>query len=215
MGGKKTKRQAWQVDQSKVLTASEINSVLVDLKRKSRRSVNTQQNLVVFRLSTCCGLRASEIGGLKLDNLKLDNERPSIRVPKTVAKGQKARVVPLFDSGTLDDLRAWKTARIAQGATGAALVVCSQHKDSLGNPIDRRNLRTRFKACCKVLGKERAGELTIHHGRHSFVSHLLYNGTPVTEVQRAAGHASLSVTTIYSHLLDAPAPKPIFGVAST
>lgn len=52
------------------------------------------------------------------------------------------------------------------------------------------------------IGRERVAELTIHHGRHSFVSHALHGGRSPVEVQQAAGHASLAVTTIYAHLVD-------------
>jgi site-specific recombinase XerC len=201
----------WTVDRSKVLTKDEILTVLADLKRKARRSINTQTNLTIFRLATCCGLRASEIAGLTLDNLRLDSDSPKIRIPRTLGKGGKARTVPFFDQATLDDLRAWKAFRLSQGATGADLVVCSQHKDSLGNAIDRRNIRTRYKQACKALGRERQDEITVHHGRHSFVSHCLRAGLDVVSVQHAAGHASLGVTSIYSHLVGESVPGTVFA----
>jgi site-specific recombinase XerC len=124
-------------------------------------------------------------------------------VPKAIAKGHKARVVPLtFDAGTLADLRDWKAFRVSQGAAAADRFLCSQTARSKGNAIDRRNARKRFKAACRCLGRERVAELTIHHGRHSFVSHALHGGRSPVEVQQAAGHASLAVTTIYAHLVD-------------
>jgi hypothetical protein len=41
----------------------------------------------------------------------------------------------------LDDLREWKRFRREQVADDNARFVCSQHKDALGNALDRRNLR--------------------------------------------------------------------------
>jgi integrase len=194
---------SWNVSRQKVLTMAEIKAVLADLHRKARRSVNTRQNLILFRLATCCGLRASELCGLTLDNVRTDTSRPHIRVPKAIAKGRKARVVPLsFDAGTLADLREWKQYRASQGATGSDSFLCSQSKRSFGKPIDRRNARKRYKAACRCLGAARVAEITIHHGRHSFVSHALHGGRSPVEVQQAAGHASLAVTTIYAHLVD-------------
>lgn len=192
----------WTVTRDKVLTKDEIKRVIADLKRKGRRSVNTQQNLVLFRLATCCGLRASELTRLTLDNVRANSTSPNIRVPKTIAKNHKARTVPLtFDQGTLDDLRAWKEFRHSQGALGADLFICSQGKSSKGNGIDRRNARLRFKACCVVLGQERRAEVTIHHGRHSFISHALHQGVSIVQVKEAAGHSSLNTTSIYAHLV--------------
>src|SRR5687768_8202824 len=97
------------VDRSRILTAAEIKTVLADLTRKARRSPMTRRNLNIFRLATCCGLRASEIGGLTMANVRLGGDRPCIRIPKALGKGSKARTVPLWwDAGTLADLRDWK-----------------------------------------------------------------------------------------------------------
>ena len=193
---------SWKLTRDKVLTIDEIRRVLADLRRKAARSVNTRMNLVLFRLSTCCGLRASELCGLSLDDVRVSSDRPTIRVPKAIAKGRKTRIVPLtFDQGTLDDLRAWKTFRQSQGARGPDLFLCSQHKDSHGSKIDRRNARMRFKVACKCLGSERQSQLTVHHGRHSFISHALHGKKSIVEVRDAAGHASLATTSIYAHLV--------------
>ncbi len=103
---------SWNISRDKVLTKDEIRRVLADLHRKAPRSINTRLNLTLFRLATCCGLRASELCGLVLDDVRVASERPTIRVPKAIAKGHKARIVPLsFDQGTLDDLGAWKAFR--------------------------------------------------------------------------------------------------------
>lgn len=188
----------WNIGKQKILTMAEIQAVLTDLRRKGRRSVNSRQNLILFRLATCCGLRASELCGLTLDDLRTGG-RPHIRVPKAIAKGKKARVVPLnFDAGTLHDLREWKRFRQGQGAQPGDPFICTR----AGKPICRRNARMRFKAACQCLGPERVQDMTIHHGRHSFVSHALHGGRSPVEVQHAAGHSSLAVTTIYAHLVD-------------
>jgi len=193
----------WIVDRSKILQRDEIALVLTDLRRKARRSINSRMNLVVFRLAACCGLRASEIAGLILADVQVDNSRPSIRIRREIGKGHKARKVPLtWDAGTLADLVEWKRFRRDQGADDDARFVCSQHSDAFGNPLDRRNLRKRFKACCKTLGRERRADLTIHDGRHSFVSHALHGGRSIVEVRAAAGHSSLATTSIYAHLVD-------------
>jgi integrase len=193
----------WTVDKSKILQPDEIRRVLADLARRGRRSPNSRMNRIVFRLACCAGLRASEIAGLVLADVQVDSTRPQIRVRKEIAKGHKPRKVPLtWDEGTLNDLRDWKRFRREQGADDDARFACSQHRDSLGNPLDRRNLRKRFKVACRCLGPERLAELTIHHGRHSFVSHALHGGRSITEVRAAVGHASLSVTSLYSHLVE-------------
>lgn len=193
----------WTVGREKVLQPAEMKAVLADMGRRARRSTNSLMNLTVFRLAACCGLRASEIAGLILADVQVDSSQPKIRVRKEIAKGRKPRAVPLvWDAGTLSDLRQWKQYRINQGAGADAPFICSQHKDAFGKALDRRNLRMRFKVACRVLGPERQGELTIHDGRHSFISHALHGGRSVVEVKAAAGHSSLAVTSIYAHLVD-------------
>jgi integrase/recombinase XerD len=196
---KGTTMTTWTVDRSKILQPDEIGEVLKDLNRKARRSLNTRLNRVVFRLACCAGLRASEISNLSLADVQVGSSRPSIRIRREVGKGRKARKVPLtWDAGTLADLLEWKQFRIGQGATDSDLFVCSQHADSLGHQLDRRNLRKRFQLCCKCLKRP----VTIHDGRHSFISHALHGGRSVVEVQAAAGHSSLATTSIYAHLID-------------
>ncbi len=194
---------SWKVDATKILSKGEIVAVVADLKRPAkRRSPNTRQNLVIFRLATCCGLRASEIVGLKLGDVRVGIARPYIRIPKTIGKGGKGRRVPLWwDRGTLEDLTAWRNDRVNRGAKPGDSFVCAQATTVYGKPITRHNARSRFISMCRCLGKERQRELTIHVGRHSFVSHALASGKrSLAEVRDAAGHSSLAITSIYTHV---------------
>lgn len=194
----------WTVDATMILSREEIAAVLADLKRKARRSVNTRQNLILFRLATCCGLRVSEIVGLRLSDVRLGVRRPYLYVRKEVAKGGKTRKVPLWwDAGTLADVTAWKEFRQNQGAKATDRFLCSQSKGTRGKPLDRRNARKRFIAACKVLGQERQAEVTTHTGRHSFVSHALAGGRSLAEVRDAAGHANIATTSRYAHVATA------------
>jgi integrase len=66
----------WKVEATKILTRGELATVLADLKRKAERSAGARLNLVIFRLACCCGLRVSEIAGLRLADIA-----PLPRVP--------------------------------------------------------------------------------------------------------------------------------------
>jgi len=191
----------WTVDATKILTAAEIVRVLADVKRRARRSPNSRQNLAVFRLACCCGLHVSEITGLRLGDVRVGVDRPYVQVRAPIAKGHKARRVPLWwDQGTLDDLTVWREFRIGQGAGPADPFICSQAGASLGKPIDRQNARHRFRGACRALGRDRLLGLTIHHGRHSFISHALAGGRTLAEVRDAAGHANIATTSLYTHV---------------
>jgi integrase/recombinase XerD len=189
------------LDQTKILTRNEIAEVLAELRRK-RRSVNTRQNAVIFRLATCCGLRVSEIVGLTLANVKVESERPHVHVPSSIAKGKKARKVALWwDAATLAALREWKAERITQGAASDAPFVCSQSKATKGKTLSVRNAQARWKVAIGALCDERRAMLSIHCGRHSFCSHALAGGRSLVEVRDAAGHSNVSTTSIYLHVV--------------
>ena len=65
-------------------------------------------------------------------------------------------------------------------------------------PFSYRQIYTRWRAERKRLNL--AKDLTVHSFRHSFTSWLANRtGTPLTEVQRVAGHSSVAITQIYVH----------------
>ena len=193
----------WIVDRSKILQRDEIAPVLTDLRRKARRSTNSRMNLTIFRLAACCGLRASEIAGLVLSDVRVDNSRPSIRVRCEIGKGHKARKVPLtWDAGTLADLVEWKRFRRDRGPTMTLYSFAVSIVMRLATRSTAGTSASGSRRACKVLGRERQADLTIHDGRHSFVSHALHGGRSIVEVRVAAGHSISATTSIYAHLVD-------------
>jgi integrase len=104
-------------DPTKILMRRELAAVLAELTRKAKRSPSMRLNLVIFRLATCCGLRASEIAKLQIGDVRTEATRPQIRIRNGAAKGGRPRMVPLWwDAGTLEDLRAWKAERLDASA---------------------------------------------------------------------------------------------------
>lgn len=216
----------WNIDATKILTRTEITKVLADLNRRAKRSVNSRMNLVIFRLATCCGLRSSEISGLKLRDVGIGIERPYLYLPGTITKGKKRRIVPLWwDTGTLEDISIWKVKREQQGANQDDYFVCTLSKSAFGKRLKKSNIRHRFQVACRALGKDRLfigqeqtktgrkynKHLTVHHGRHSFCSHALAGGRTLAEVRDAAGHSDISTTSIYLHVVsDGNEPGDIF-----
>ncbi len=197
-----------KVTSDQILTRTELALVVKNLQRKNR-SPGSRLNLVILRLSACCGLRVSEIHNLKIRDVKTGGARPVIHVRR--GKGGKARRVPLWwDGSTLSDLIQWKLERETIGkpndpfvpnlhgrrhpATGANLPT--------GGPLGISSIQSRWKTITKILGDDRCQALSIHSGRHSFVSHALAGGRTIGEVRDAAGHGNIAVTNIYAHLVD-------------
>jgi integrase len=187
-------------DPTKILTRGDLAAVLADLRRKAPRSKNTRMNLVIFRLAACCGLRASEIVMLQMADVRTELPRPHLRIRVGTSKGGRSRTVPLWwDAGTLADLVAWRAHRVASGAQPMQPFVASLKTGRDAKPFSRYTLRKRFRTACKVLGRDRLANLTIHHGRHTFVSHALAGGRTLAEVRDAVGHANVTVTSAYLH----------------
>jgi site-specific recombinase XerD len=109
--------------------------------------------------------------------------------------------VPLrWDSGTLADVTAWVATRREQDARGGDPFVCSVQANRFGEALQRAAIWRRFLSACKTLGLARLRTITIHHGRHTFISHALACGRTLAEVRIAAGHTNLAVTSIYLHV---------------
>ena len=109
--------------------------------------------------------------------------------------------MPLWwDAGTLADITAWKEERLARGARSEQPFVASFQPGRVVTRFSRHTLRKRFRTACKLLGPERLTMLTIHHGRHTFISHALAGGRTLAEVRDAAGHANVTVTSGYLHI---------------
>lgn len=189
----------WRIDPLRLLTRRELAKVLADLDDRATRSASARLNRVLVRLACCCGLRVSEIAQLRMADAQLDVGRPHLRIRGETAKGGHARTVPLWwDRGTLESIRAWKRERLGAD-TGPGDYFVSSGKNQ-GRALSRHTLRKRFRTACKALGTERLQRLTIHHGRHTFISHALAGGRTLAEVRDAAGHTSVLTTSIYLHV---------------
>jgi len=187
-------------DPTKILTRGELAAVLADLRRKAPRSKNTRLNLVLFRLATCCGLRATEIAKLQVGDVRVDVARPHLRIRVGASKGGRSRTVPLWwDAGTLADVAEWRKSRVGSGAEVTQPFIASLQLGRAIKQFSRHTLRKRFRTACKVLGAERLANLTIHHGRHTFISHALAGGRTLAEVRDAVGHGNVSITSRYLH----------------
>jgi len=137
------------------------------------------------------GVRVSELVGLRLADIKRD-----IGCLTAFGKGSKQRMVPLGEVA-LSALEEYL-------ADGRALL-----KPAIGCPylfLNRRGAGLSRQGFWKILRRNarQAGiGLTIypHMLRHSFATHLLENGADLRAVQVMLGHADISTTQIYTHVI--------------
>lgn len=200
---------------TKVMQLSEIRTTLEWLRNRlhfytgPRKLGHTRLNYIIFRLSTCCGLRGCEIRRLRLNDFLLGGSRPIIRIRKEITKGKsKTRSVPLWwDRGTYEDIVEFVEWRLQTQPADAVAVYPSfedrHHLQTLGEFMHRRRLIGRWdRFMAYALGLDRAKQLGVHAGRHSFCSHALATGRTLAEVRDAAGHANISITNVYVHALE-------------
>lgn len=190
------------MNSTQILAKSEIDAVLRDLRRKAKRSRSTKLNLTVFTMVIGCGLRVSELCSLRLKDVLSEGERPCVYVRH--GKGDKSRVIPLsWSKVALEQVQEWKAIRMTDGATSTAPFLTSTRTGS-SKHLDRFTAAKRWRTAVKVLGRDRARQLNIHCGRHTFCSLALAAGRTLVEIKEAAGHSNISTTSIYLHTLDNP-----------
>ena len=139
-------------------------------------------------------MRVSELIHLRASDLNLESGYLSC-----TGKGNKQRIVPIGDSAS-----AWLTKYIQQGRPKLAgkrqspwLFVNAKGGGSLS--------RVGFWKVLKGYGRSAGLSRTLspHVLRHSFATHLLEHGADLRSIQMMLGHADLSTTQIYTHVLEA------------
>ena len=138
------------------------------------------------------GLRVSEMGGLELHQLDLD--QGFLRV---YGKGAKERLVPV-GSRAVDAIRSYLDAGRAffvKPHTGSDLFLSER-----GKGISRKMVWVIIKRCATVAGIEKP--VKPHLLRHSFATHLLNGGADLRAIQEMLGHADISTTQIYTTVED-------------
>jgi integrase/recombinase XerD len=138
------------------------------------------------------GLRVSELISLKLSNLHLDEGYLTC-----VGKGDKERIVPVGQDAT-DWLRRYMSeSRPGLAASGSRWLFVNAR----GTPLSRVGFWKLLKEYGVKAGISRA--ISPHVLRHSFATHLLDRGADLRAIQMMLGHADLSTTQIYTHVLEA------------
>lgn len=141
------------------------------------------------------GLRVTELVGLSLGALTRDGLMLVVR-----GKGGKERMVPLSEpaqDAILDYLEV-RSRFLPKGAKVSPYLFPSRSRQGFLT-------RARFAQILKELAIEAALDpvrVSPHVLRHSFASHLLAHGADLRALQQMLGHADISTTQIYTHVLD-------------
>ena len=136
-----------------------------------------------------CGLRASELCGLDVRAVQLDEG-----LLRVFGKGDKERVVPLLGAA-LDALEAYLDR--GRGALVGRRPCDAVFLNVRGGRLSRQSVHTIVERYGRVADIE---GLHPHTLRHSFATHLLEGGADLRVVQELLGHANIATTQLYTHV---------------
>ena len=170
------------------LSIHDINNLMaaIDLSKPEG-----MRNKAMLEVLYGCGLRVSELTGLRISNLYLE-----IEFIKIIGKGDKERLVPI-GSEAVKYLKLWlKTSRVHLNITPG-------HEDFVflnrrGSALTRNMVFLIIKTLGQKIGLQK--KISPHTFRHSFATHLIEGGADLRAVQEMLGHESITTTEIYTHL---------------
>ena len=184
----------------KTLTLAEVDRLLrvageFDLQAPPSVRLRAARLACLVELLYATGLRVSELVALPASAARRD-----ARVIVVRGKGNKDRMVPLNDAAK--QAMAQYLALVAEAGGGRA-AACKWLFPSFGDSghLTRQHFARELKALAGAAGL-RPAQLSPHVLRHAFASHLLHNGADLRVVQTLLGHADISTTQIYTHVLE-------------
>jgi integrase/recombinase XerD len=147
----------------------------------------------MIELLYATGMRVSELISVRAADLHLDEHYLTC-----IGKGNKERIIPIGEQAATWMRRYQRDARpaILKGRSSPRLFV-----NLRGGPLGRVGYWKILKGYGHRAGLQRP--LSPHVVRHSFATHLLERGADLRAIQMMLGHADLSTTQIYTHVLEA------------
>ena len=186
----------------KILTLAEVDRLLrvagqTDPAAPLSARLRAARLACLVELLYATGLRVSELVALPASAAGRD-----ARVIVVRGKGNKERLVPLNNAAkraTADYLALMTEAHGKEGDSAGSKWLFPSFGDS--GHLTRQHFARDLKALAAAAGL-RPAQLSPHVLRHAFASHLLHNGADLRVVQTLLGHADISTTQIYTHVLE-------------
>lgn len=182
------------------LSVDQVTALLDAARSTGRNESDRLRNACLMELLYATGMRVTELVSLPVAAVRGDPRMIIVR-----GKGDKERLVPLSPPAR-EALIAWLEVRDAaqdaarkdKGTPASKFLFPSRGK--LGH-LTRNRFWTLIKELAVAAGISPA-TVTPHVIRHAFATHLLENGADLRAIQTLLGHASLTTTEIYTHVLE-------------
>ncbi len=185
----------------KTLTVEEVDALLSAAQRAEDGRTQEEAVLAYKRARLVClmevlyatGLRVSELVGLPLSAVRGDE-----RFLAVSGKGGRERLVPLSETAraSIDAYLPLRSMRL--GGQVSPWLFPSRGRQG---HLTRHRFAQLLKDLAVAAGLDPT-RVSPHTLRHAFASHLLANGADLRAVQQMLGHADISTTQIYTHVLD-------------
>ena len=172
-----------------VLSYEEIQSMLLAIDHSTPHGL---RNRAMLEVLYACGLRVSELIGLKLSGLFLD-----IGFVRVIGKRDRERIVPIGETAIkhlniyLEHVRN-RMDNIKLDAGDAVFL------NRRGSSLSRVMVFYIIKDLAKAAGVTKT--VSPHTFRHSFATHLVEGGANLRAVQDMLGHENITTTEIYTHI---------------
>jgi integrase/recombinase XerD len=174
-------------DLPRVLSVEEVEAILATVVPAGPLG---QRDLAALELLYGCGLRVSELLGLRDGDVDVEGG-----LVRCIGKGDKERVVPMGSAAAAAVRRYMADGRrsLLRGRRRPELIL-----NARGGPLTRQGFDYVLR---RVLGRaDMLGAASAHTFRHSFATHLLAAGADLRSVQEMLGHANVATTQLYTHV---------------
>lgn len=181
------------------LSEAEISEMLQAVRKFGRTPAERLRNTCLLELAYATGMRVSELVSLPADAARGDPRMLLVR-----GKGNKERMVPLTGAAR-DAMAAWLKLRdeivqkkVNKGKSATPFLFPSSGKSG---HLTRHWFYGAIKQIASAAGIM-PDKVTPHRLRHAFATHLLAGGADLRAIQTLLGHADISTTEIYTHVLE-------------
>ena len=175
-------------DLPRVLSVEEVEAILATVVPAGPLG---QRDLAALELLYGCGLRVSELIGLRDGDVDVEGG-----IVRCVGKGDKERVVPMGSAAAAAAVSRYVAdgrRTLLRGRRRSELIL-----NARGGPLTRQGFDYILR---RVLERaDMLGAASAHTFRHSFATHLLAAGADLRSVQEMLGHANVATTQLYTHV---------------